>query len=327
MVVAERLVERIVPITDYTFPSLAIEQAILEAEGAKIAPHQCKTEAEVIAAVQGAQVVLAQFAPITRAALAALAPQATVVRYGVGYDNIDIRAARELGVQVAYVPDYCMDEVADHTVALLLALARRLGPLEAELRAGGWRGIQAAGSMPALNQMTVGFIGLGRIGQAVLVRLRPFGCHFVVHDPMLSPNDATQLGVELLGLADLLSQAHAISLHLPLTPATKYLINAERLASMRQGAIIINTARGGLIDPLALAEALAQGQLAGAALDVFEQEPLPSDSPLRSAPRLILTPHMSWYSDTAIGRLQRLAAEEAARALRGERLRCPVTQS
>jgi D-3-phosphoglycerate dehydrogenase / 2-oxoglutarate reductase len=315
----------IIPVTDYTFPNLDAERAILAAAGAQIAPHQCRDEAQVIDAIRGARVVLAQFAPITRAALASLAPGATVVRYGVGVDNIDLVAAADLGVQVAYVPDYCMDEVADHTVALLLALLRRLAPLEAELRAGGWAGIRAAGSLPPLNQIMVGFVGLGRIGRAVLARLRPFGCRFAVHDPALTADAAEALGVGLATLDELLAGADAISLHLPLTPATRHLINAERLARMRPGAVIVNTARGGLIDATALAEALRAGRLAGAALDVFEQEPLPVESPLRGAPRLTMTPHMSWYSDTAIGRLQRLAAEEAARAIRGEPLRCPIS--
>lgn len=313
-----------IPITDYTFPSLDPERAVLEPLGVTLAPHQCRTEEEAAAALAGAHVALVQFAPVRRLALAALAPGATVVRYGVGVDNIDLAAARELGVRVAYVPDYCVDEVADHTAAMLLALLRKLPALERELRGGGWAGIAAARPMPPLGRATVGFLGLGRIGRAVRERLRPFGCRALVHDPALDAGGAERLGVELADLDRVLAEADAITLHLPLHAATRHLINAERLARMRPGAVLVNTARGGLIDPAALCAALAGGRLGGAALDVFEVEPLPADSPLRDAPNLLLTPHMSWYSDDAIVRLQRLAAEEAARAIRGEPLRCEV---
>ncbi len=318
--------ELIVPVTDATFLNLDPERAVLEPLGATVAPHQCRNEDEVAAATAGARVVLAQFAPVTRRVLAGLAPGATVVRYGIGVDNIDLDAARELGVAVANVPDYCIDEVADHTVAMLLMLLRKLPALEAELRGGGWGGIAVARPMPALRRTTVGFLGLGRIGRAVLERLRPFGCSFLAHDPALSAADAAALGVTLADLATVLREADALTLHLPLTAQTRHLLDAERLALMKPSAVVVNTARGGLIDVEALVAALAAGTLGGAALDVFEQEPLPADSPLRGAPRLALTPHMSWYSDEAMGRLQTLAAEEAARALRGEPLRCPVVR-
>jgi D-3-phosphoglycerate dehydrogenase / 2-oxoglutarate reductase len=315
----------IVPITDWTFPSLGPEQKVLEQIGASLEAHQCKTESDVIAAIRGAKVVLVQFAPITKSALEVLAPNATVVRYGVGVDNIDLVAARELGVQVANVPDYCLDEVADHTVAMMLSMLRKLAPLEDELRSGGWKGIAVSRPILPMKRTTIGFIGLGRIGQAVLERLRPFGCRFVASDPMLTPEKAVQLGVEIRSFEALLTEADAISLHSPLTPNTQHLINAERLATMKSTAVIVNSARGGLIDTQALCEALHAGKLGGAALDVFETEPLELDSPLRDLEQVLLTPHMSWYSEDAMERLQRLAAEEVLRALKGEALRCPVS--
>lgn len=315
---------RVVPVTDSTFPSLEPERRVLEPVGSSLESHQCKTEAEVIEAVRGAKVVLVQFAPITRRALEVLAPDATVIRYGVGVDNIDLAAARELGVQVANVPDYCFEEVADHTVAMLLAVLRKLAPLERELRDGGWNGIAVSRPILPLNRTTIGFVGLGRIGRAVLERLKPFGCRFVASDPMLTPEIAARLDVIPLELDALLEQSDAISLHSPLTPQTYHLINAERLARMKPTAVIVNTARGGLIDAHALVDALRGGRLGGAALDVFEVEPLEPDSVLRKLEHVLLTPHMSWYSEEAMGRLQRLAAEEAARALRGQALRCPI---
>lgn len=314
----------IIPITDYTFPSLEPERAVLEPLGAQVAGHQCRTEEDVLAAVAGSRVVIAQFAPITRRVLASLAAGAAVVRYGIGVDNIDLEAARELGVAVANVPDYCIDEVADHTVMLLLALLRKLPALEHELRSGGWGGIAVARPLPALRNITVGLFGLGRIGRAVLARLKPFGCRFVGYDPALSGAAAAELDVELLDRAEVLRRADALTLHLPLTSQTQHMIDAAALELMKPNAVIVNTARGGLIDADALAAALHAGQIGGAGLDVFSVEPLPADSPLRNTPRLILTPHMSWYSDEAIVRLQTMAAEEAARALRGEPLRCPI---
>jgi D-3-phosphoglycerate dehydrogenase len=200
-----------------------------------------------------------------------------VVRYGVGVDNIDLVAARALGVQVANVPDYCLDEVADHTVAMMLSMLRKLPPLERELRGGGWQGIAVSRPILPMKRTTIGFIGLGRIGQAVLERLRPFGCRFVASDPMLTPEKAVQLGVEIRSLEALLTEADAISLHSPLIPSTQHLINAERLATMKSSAVIVNSARGGLIDTQALCEALRANKLGGAALDVFETEPLELD--------------------------------------------------
>ena len=245
------------------------------------------------------------------------------MRYGVGVDNIDLKAAKELGVNVAYVPDYCLDEVADHTVALMLALLRQLPLLNQGVQEGRWDGIQMAKPLLPLNQTTIGFIGFGRMGQTVLTRLKVFGCRFLVYDPFLNPDKAKTLGIEMTDLESLLKVADAITLHAPLTEQTRHLINTERLALMKSTAILVNTARGGLIDPRALSQALNTGQIRAAGLDVFEQEPLPADSVLRSAKHLLLTPHLAWYSETAIERLQCLAAEEVARALQGQALRCP----
>jgi D-3-phosphoglycerate dehydrogenase / 2-oxoglutarate reductase len=312
-----------VPVTDYTFPTLEPEQAVLSKIGATIEGHQCNTEDEVIAAVGDARVILAQFAPITRRVLEHLGKGAAVVRYGVGVDNIDLKAAKEVGVKIAYVPDYCLDEVADHTTALLLALLRQLPILDRAVREGRWDGIQIAKPMLPLNQVIVGFIGFGRMGQAVLTRLKAFRCTFLIYDPFLQADKANDLGVSVTDLDTVLKSADAITLHAPLNEQTRHLINAQRLVLMKPSAVLVNTARGGLIDPVALSNALNMGQLRAAGLDVFEKEPLPQDSPLRAARNLLLTPHLAWYSETAIERLQRLAAEEVARFLQGQALRCP----
>lgn len=313
-----------VVVTDYTFPTLEPERNVLSKVGGTVEGHQCKTEDDVLQAVGDAKVVLAQFAPITRKVLEHLGSGATVVRYGVGVDTIDLDAAKEIGVKVAYVPDYCLDEVAEHTAALLLTLLRCIPTLDRGVRAGRWDGIELAKPLLPFKETTVGLIGLGRIGSEVVARLRAFGFSFLVYDPYLSQTQADELGVTLTELDKLFGEADAITLHIPLTERTWHFINGERLGQMKPTAVLVNTARGGLVDLDALVAALQTGSVRAAALDVFEQEPLPESSPLRELDNLLLTPHIAWYSERAIERLQQLAAEEAARALQGQPLRCPV---
>ena len=316
---------RSVVVTDYTFPDVSREEQAARSGGAEFAAHQCKTAEDVAQAVAGADVVAVQFAPFTQAAANAVAPGATVIRYGVGYDNIDLDATTAQGLKVGYVPDYCPDEVADHTAAAALALLRKLMPLDASVRAGEWAAVKYAKPLKPFNETVFGFFGLGRIGRAVHDRLAGFGFRFIASDPMLSDDEAAELGVEKVDAGGLLRNADIISLHAPATAETTGYFNAERLAAMQPSAMLINSARGQLIDEADLAAALKQGTIAGAALDVFAEEPLPATSPLRDAPNLLMTPHAAWYSDAAIGRLQGLVAEDISRALRGEPPRRPVT--
>lgn len=316
---------RSVVVTDYTFPDVSREEQAARSGGAEFAAHQCKTAEDVAQAVAGADVVAVQFAPFTEAAANAVAPGATVIRYGVGYDNIDLDATTAQGLKVGYVPDYCPDEVADHTAAAALALLRKLMPLDASVRSGEWAAVKYAKPLKPFNETVFGFFGLGRIGRAVHDRLAGFGFRFIASDPMLSDDEAAELGVEKVDADGLLRNADIISLHAPATAETTGYFNAERLAAMQPSAMLINSARGQLIDEADLAAALKQGTIAGAALDVFAEEPLPATSPLRDAPNLLMTPHAAWYSDAAIGRLQGLVAEDISRALRGEPPRRPVT--
>lgn len=316
-----------VVVTDYTFPALDKEQAAATENGAAFAAHQCKSDAEVAEAVSGADVVAVQFAQFGALAAKAVKPGATVIRYGVGYDNIDLAAAKEAGLKVGYVPDYCADEVADHTAAAILALLRKLVPMDASVRAGEWAAVKVAKPMKPFNETIVGFFGMGQIGMAVKERLTGFGFQFIVVDPGLSDAQAAAAGVTLVSPDELLAQADLISLHAPGTPQTTGFFNAARLAQMQPHAMLVNSARGLLIDETAMAEALENGVIAGAALDVFETEPLPADSPLHNAPNCLLTPHAAWYSEAAIGRLQGLMAEDIARALTGQPPRKPVPMS
>lgn len=318
---------RKVVVTDYNFHALEAEEAAAGAAGASFASRQCKDAEEVGDLVEGASAVFVQFAPMDAAAINRLADPAIIVRYGVGFDNIDIEATRARGVRVCYVPDYCIDEVADHTSSLLLALLRRLPILDRSVRSGEWAPALAARPLPPFDQTTVGFLGLGRIGQAVLTRLRPFGFRFVITDPRVDAERAAGFGAEAAPLADLWSSADAILLHAPSTPETRHIVNADSLSAMKPGVVLVNCARGDLIDETALADALDSGAVRAAGLDVFETEPLPDSSPLRAAPNLLLSPHAAWYSETSIGRLQKLAADEVTRFFNGDPPRCPVPDS
>lgn len=314
-----------VVVIDHRFAHLQQEAAAAAAAGADFRIAQCRVASEVEAACEGARVAVVQFAPVTEAALARLAPGARVIRYGVGFDNIDVRAATAKGIVVAYVPDYCTAEVADHTAALALALVRRVPQLDAAVRGGTWDVLATAPQIAPADEVTCGFLGLGRIGRETLQRLRPFGWRFLVHDPALPADEAARLGVEPVATPDgLFERANLLVLHLPLTASTRHVVDARAIGRMPHGALLVNTARGGLVDEEALAGALRSGALGGAAIDVFEQEPLPAASPLRAAPNLLLTPHAGWYSSAAVTRLQGMVADEITRALRGEPPRCPV---
>lgn len=311
-------------VTDSLFANLDDEREVAESHGAALEAFQCKSEQETIAAVTGADVVMVTHVPITAAVLASLAPDAVVVRYGVGIDNIDIDAAHELGIRVACVPDYGSETVADHASAAILSLMRRLPMYDRAIRDNGWTNPATFSPLPDLSKSTVGLVGMGRIGQAVHTRLAPFGFTFLAYDPVANPEEATRRGIRLVDLEELLSESDAVTLHVPLLPSTHHLISTDELAVMRTSAVLVNTARGGLVDGEALNSALRSGTIAGAALDVFEEEPLSEESPLRSAPNLLLTPHAAFYSDDSMVRLQRSATDEMDRALAGRSLRCPI---
>lgn len=316
-----------VVITDHAFPSLEPERAVLDglAEVADRSP--LRTEDDVIHAAHDADALIIGFVPITARVMDALPRLRCVVRYGVGYETIDVSAAAARGIQVANVPDYCIPEVADHAIALLLALARKVISLDASMRRGEWATLKTAKPVHRIEGQTLGLIGMGRIGSAVARRALGFGMRVLVHDKYLSPERAQAAGAMLVDFDALLREADFISIHTPLTPETRHLINAEAIGKMKPSAYLINVARGAIVDTLALADALQMGKLAGAALDVFEQEPLPADHPIRNAPNTILHPHAAWYSEEAMVQLQINAAEEVARALRGEPLKNPLTSA
>jgi D-3-phosphoglycerate dehydrogenase len=316
-------VQRIV-VTDVSFPRLDHERAVAERCGAVLEQVRCSSAEEVAMAATGANVLLVQFAQVTSEVIERLAPNAAVVRYGLGLDNIDLKAAQRRGIRVAYVPDYATGEVADHTSTLILSALRKIIALDQSVRAGRWDPVGVCTPMRSFAQSVVGFVGFGRIGREVNARLRPFGFSSVVSDPYVDAATLTAAHARAADLDTLFSSADVVTLHAPLTPTTKHVVDARRLSLMKPDSIVVNTARGALIDTKALADALASRRIGGAALDVFEEEPLPKDSPLRSLPNVLLTPHAAWYSAQAAERVQILAADEVGRHLSGQPARCPA---
>jgi D-3-phosphoglycerate dehydrogenase len=296
-----------------------LERRLAAEAGAELAVESCGSEQAVAAALERHRpdALLVQFAPVGRNAFAAAAGLRAVVRYGIGVDNVDVAAAAERGVTVARIPDYCIDEVADHTLALLLAVERGVVGLAADVAAGGWR-FAAAGPLRRLRGRTLGLLGFGRIAQAVATRARGFGMRVAAHDPLVPDEQVRGLDVEPLQFYQLLARADILSVHVPLTDATRGLVGGDQLARLPEGAVVLNTARGGLVDEEALADALHSGRLRGAALDVLVTEPPPAEHPLATAPNLVLTPHAAWYSEESVLELRRKAVESALALLRGE---------
>lgn len=241
-----------------------------------------------------------------------------IVRYGVGVDNVDLKRASERGIYVANIPDYgAENEVSDHAVALYLAVARRVVSRDAEVRAGAW-GIAQAKPVPGHRGATLGLIGFGRIARAACARFRALGfSRVLVSDPHLAAETAAEWNVEHVDVDCLCREADVVSLHTPLTAETRHILNADRIASMKRDAIVLNVSRGGLIDEAALADALISGGLFGAGLDVFEQEPPAPTNPLFKAPNTVLSDHCGWYSEASVRELQTKAGEEMARVLSG----------
>ncbi|WP_222263237.1 C-terminal binding protein [Modestobacter marinus] len=293
-------------VTDADYGTLDLEEEVLRAAGHELLSAQCRTAAEVIEAARDADAVLVQYAPITAEVLGALPRLRLVSRYGVGVDVVDLAAARERGVWVCNVPDYGTTEVALHAVAMLLALMRNLTGHDREVHAGRWDH-RLGGRLPRPGGLTLGVVGLGRIGRTTMEGAAPWFGGVVGYDPYL-PDDAWPAGVERLGLEELFARSNAVTLHLPLTPETRGLVGADLLDRMPAGSFLVNTARGGLVELDAVAQALVDGRLAAVGLDVLPQEPPPADHPLLAHPRALLTPHVAWYSEEAEVELRRKAA-------------------
>ena len=303
--------------TDPHHTDFSHEQAELDAIGATLRPLNVTTEAEVAAACGNADALLVTYAKIGKLALAGMPKLKIVVRTGVGYDSLDVPAATDRKVMVANVPDYCISDLAEHTMALLLTWWRRIAELDHQVRTEGWG--RPLKPVYRLEGKTLGVLGMGRMGQAVAARARGFGLKLVGYDPYTPPAAFAAVGVEPVGLESLLRASDIVTIHSLLSAETRGIICQHTLRQMKPTALIVNTARGGLIVTDDLVHALKEGWIAGAALDVTDPEPLPTDHPIRSLPRVLVTPHAAWYSEEAEPELRRRAARTIVEALRGER--------
>ena len=309
-----------VAITDFTFPNLDIEQKILSDAGFELRSGNDKQIPALQSLVADADAVITQFAPVNADVIGVMLQAKVVVRYGIGYDNVDVHAAKERGIPVCNIPDYCIDEVADHTLAFILGITRQIVPNTLHVRNGHWGLVPALDQLRTLRDQTIGLVGFGRIGKEVAARLAPFKCRRLVHDAFVPEEAVRDSGCEPVALDDLLAQSDIVTLHCPSTPETRKILNNDSLSRMKHGAVVINLARGDLIDTDALVAALQSGQLSAAALDVCDPEPIPLDSSLRSLPNVLTASHIASVSPKAVRTLRETAAKIAVMALRGELL-------
>lgn len=308
-------------ITDWTFADLSIENHLLQTMDIELVSKQCKTEPELISLVADADAVITQFAKINANVIRAMQKARAIVRYGIGVDNVDLEAAESRNIPVCNIPDYCMDEVADHTLAFILATTRQVVPNTLHLHEGKWGLPVPLTAMQTLKNLTVGVIGFGRIGREVVRRLQAFKCRVLLFDPVVPAAEIAKAGAEAaVSLDALLTQSDIVTPHCPSSPLTRHMFNTERFRQMKPGAIFINVGRGDLVDSNALVAALQSGKLSAAALDVFDPEPIPADNPILKMSNVILTAHIASASPTAVKQLRETAARLAALAVRSQPL-------
>jgi D-3-phosphoglycerate dehydrogenase len=307
------------------YPGLPQDEEAYRRLDARFFKVDCSTEEDILAAAHDADVVITTMQPFTRRVIQGLSRCRLISVIGIGYEGVDVAAATARGILVSHVPDYCLEEVSDHTMALLLACARKLLPLVQAVRAGKWDSLEKLEirqkiwpPMFRLRGQTLGIIGLGRIARALIPKARAFGLRVIVYSAHASPQEAQELGVELVSLERLLQEADFVSLHAALTPETRHLLGREEFRRMKPTAYLINTARGGLVDESALYTALSEGRIAGAALDVMDPEPPSPDNPLLKLDNVLITAHSAHYSDQSAVELRRKVDENVLAVLRGE---------
>ncbi len=314
-----------VVITDSVFASHDIEREVLGAIGATLRQLQVVSEADLLDAASAADALLVCYAPITRRVIDRMDRCRIVARYGIGVDNVDVDAATARGIVVTNVPDYCVEEVSDHALALLLACARRVPFLDRQARRGRW---EARDAVPVrrLSGQVLGLVGFGKIPRRLAATAGALGLEILAFDPYVGAEEMASHRVGKATLEELLARADFVSVHAPLVAETRGLIGESALRAMKPTAYLINTSRGPVVSEQALIRALQEGWIAGAALDVVETEPPAKDSPLRAQDNAILTPHVAFYSEESVRELQRKAAENVAQVLSGGAPRSPVNK-
>ncbi|AIY06657.1 dehydrogenase [Planococcus sp. PAMC 21323] len=305
-----------VVVTDYEYSTFAPEEEVLSKLGIELEFAQCKTEDEVIEACKDADALINQYAPISRNVIEKLEKCKVISRYGVGFNTIDVDAATEKGIIVSNVTDYCLDEVSNHAIALILSNARKVTQLNNAVKRGNWD-FKVAVPIYRLKGRTLGLVGFGNIPQLVAKKVQTFDLNVITYDPFVSEELAASRNVELVSLEELCRHSDYISIHVPLNEHTEKMISYEQFSKMKKEVFIINTARGPIIDEQALIKALQEGQIAGAGLDVFETEPVEPDNPLLKMDNVIINPHSAFYSVEAETELKRKTAENVADVLSG----------
>jgi D-3-phosphoglycerate dehydrogenase len=307
----------LIAVTDSVFPSLDPAIAALKRVDPELRMAKSASADDILSVARDADAILVTYAKLPGDLLRQLTRCKAIGRFGLGVDNIDLPAAKERGIVVTYVPDYCLQEVSDHAMALLLALARKVPLSNRLVQSGRWE-MPAVVPIRRLEGQTLGLVGFGNIPRRVAPKAQAFGLNVVVYDPYVSKDVLAAARVESVSLDDLLARSDFVSVHAPLMPATRGLLNADAFRKMKKGAFVINTARGPLIDEEALIAALDSGHLGGAALDVVAVEPLAKDNRLVGRDNVILTPHTAFYSVEALAELQTKCASDVARVLSGE---------
>ena len=308
-----------VVITDFSDPNNSLEEEELKASGLDIelVRLNARTPEELFPTVADADGLLVQWVKITRQAMHKMTKCRVIARYGVGVDMVDLEAATERGMIVCNAPDYCVDEVSTQTIAFILCLDRHIMTHATHVRSGKWGGVPG-GAPSRLSGQVLGIVGLGHIGRAVARKVVSLGLKVVGYDPYVAAEQASALGVEMLGLEELLRRADYVSLHCPLTEETRHLIGQAQFSLMKPSAFLINVARGAVVDQTALYQALVAGTISGAALDVLDQEPPASDDPLLRLENVIATPHVASWSAESIDQLRRDTARNVVTVLQGK---------
>jgi D-3-phosphoglycerate dehydrogenase len=314
----------VIAVTECVFPTLDPAKAALARLNPTYRMSKSVNADDILEVARDADAILVTYAKITREIITQLTKCKAIGRFGLGVDNIDLAAAKEKGIAVNYVPDYCIREVSDHTMALLLSLIRKVPLSNKIVQAGRWE-MPAVVPIRRIEGTTLGLVGFGHIPRLVAPKAQAFGIKVIAFDPYAKPEVFKAANVESVDFDTLLQRSDYVSVHAPLMPATRGMMNADAFAKMKKGAYIVNTARGPLIDEPALIAALDAGQVGGAGLDVVATEPLAKDSALLGRDNVIVSPHTAFYSIEALDELQEKCASDVARVLSGQKAVYPIS--
>ena len=319
-----------VVITDFDYGDVDVERPIIEGAGFKLVAAQCKSEEELIAVAHDADAVICQYARVGEKTINAFTNCRQIARYGIGVDIVDVQAATRRNILVTNIPDYCVDEVGDHAMAMLLTLVRKLQTYDKASRAGIWRW-QAAQPIHRMRGSIMGFLAFGKIARAIAVRAKPFGVQMIAYDPYLATEDFAPYGVTPVSFDEIIERADYLMVQMPLTAKTRGIVGEAELKKMKPSSVLINTSRGPLVDNAALYQALKEGWISAAGIDDTVEEPAKKrdwkpDNPLFQLDNIIITPHSAYYSEESIEAARRCASEEVVRVLSGNRPLSPVNR-